>query len=541
MRTFRVKQQARPIRYAYLVNSLADVLKAVDFLSNCWGGSLSSIVPIPKETTNRKSFTDFLERNRPDLVAHNESILPSWLVNDLSTYPIQYFPLTGKDVVDRFASENIPILYRERLFPHINTVHPLEYDNQLPKIDHIILLACNYIRSTTTNQQKSHTQRRYRRYLDHAILSAASTSIRNKTCRGLSISVGSSLPLDGNDFLFLYLYEGEEDLLCFSSFWNDSFMDSENKLLLSREDFRTDINYTIDQVLKYYRKIKYLRVITSLAGAEAIHLYQELQQVVSRVRSDVAVDILLDANAYNQSIGTAVFGHPKYTVHSTAEEHIELTPPIPSNYVNTAYAFAVDVELNVDDNDVGVPYTRTSSNILTFGHAVIEKYKYDMEILEKLYSSTFRLIPSEHGFSFIASHLLDSKAPSYTPCSVPPPKQFFGTYLRLNGMSIKPNPAAQYTGAVLRRLQSEGNHLQNLDILKCLVSPRGEERDRSWRQIIADYKKLFRTDATSSDIQHCLLALIKTKLVTRRQFIECPSCLMEYGTHFMKAMSLLSA
>jgi len=555
-----LKLKPRPLRLAYLTNSVTDLTNAVTLYTHLWGGFSNAIFPVPNniEQSNRLQYA--LHSINPDYIFLPEEKLSNNINEALNQLPSCCLQFSSErieaiaSISDHLSCFPVKTLNSSSLreFPHIIRTLNSTYRDPLHN-NNFRLISNDSSFASETFLQFGKPSSPYQGYL-RAHLNAQSISITSietflKTSLLAAvgrlkspISITKTEITNTESFLGrgiqnhekvcnLFLYKSD-DLHIAASFWNSRRLDIgySNKLILPKEDFIEDLEDCISLLSSFFPSMRQLQIYVESSNDYAVALMNNIQIIFSRLERNIFVRLFHQDFGFVVQSGKVYSGKPIITTReiSSLDKSIRFSPVIPSGHENSSCAFGYDAEIEFSSGkSFSMPFMQFSAVLLSNQIEQVEYSENSKSSLSKdgQPQKTQPVRSADKGVTGIA--VSNEECRIYFPES----EEIIMRWLKSSGFLFKPNDHTRYAQGFIKRFGGfdKTRHLINsggTKIFIALGSDRARKCGFKHSEIVGfltDSFKLSRGD-TKNIVNQNLPKLLETGLIYRGYPLKCSSC-----------------
>ena len=555
-----LKLKPRPLRFAYLANSVTDLTNAVTLYTHLWGGFSNAIFPVPNniEQSNRLQYA--LHSINPDYIFLPEEELPNNINKALNQLPSRCLQFSSErieaiaSISDHLSCFPVETLnsYSLREFPHIIRTLNSTYRDPLHN-NNFRLISNDSSFASEIFLQFGKPSSRYQGYLrDHLNAQSISiTSIETFLKTSLLAAVGllkspisiTKTEITNTESFWgggiqnhkkvcnLFLYKSG-DLHVAASFWNSRRLDIgySNKLILPKETFIEKLEECILLLSAFFPSMRELRIYVESSNDDAVALANSIQVIFSRLERNIFIRLFHQDSGFIFQAGKVYSSKPIITTReiSPLDKSIRFSPVIPSGHENSSCAFGYDAEIEFSSGkSLSMPFMQFSAVLLS---NQIEQVEYSEKSTSSLSGDgqqrkTQPVRSADKGVTGIA--VSNEECRIYFPES----EEIIMRWLKSSGFLFKPNDHTRYAQGFIKRFGGfdKTRHLINsggTKIFIALGSDGARECGFKHSQIVGfltDKFKLSKGDAKNIVNQN-LPKLLETGLIYRGYPLKCSSC-----------------
>lgn len=555
-----LKLKPRPLRLAYLANTVKDLNNAVTLYTHLWGGISNAIFPVPKSVNQNIQLQYALRSINPDYILLPEEELPSDITEILSQLPSRCLQLSSNridaiaNITDHLSCFQVQTLnaFNLRDFPHI--IRSLQTIYREPKHNsNFFLISHDSLFDLESSLQFGIVSSRYQDYLRNH-LSARLISIKSIDMLlkvSLMATIGflkSPISLTKTEFTntessWGWDVQDHEEVynlfLCelsnvniLAGFWNSRRLDVaySNKLILPKNSFIENLEENVTLLLSFFPSMRELRIYVNLSNSDAVAFANDVYAISSRLSQSIFIRVYYQDIGFNFNPGRVYYSKPIITTReiSSSEGCIRFSSIVPSGYENSNCAFGYDAEINSSlGKSLSIPFTQDSAVLLSNGIEQVTSSESSTVSLLRDWQSlkTQPVRPADKGVTGIA--ISNEECRIYFPES----KEIITRSLKNSGFLLEPNDHTRYAQGFIKRFGGFNKtrklvKSRGVEIFVALSSTRALQCGFKHSEIVGFLAKNFnlsRNDAKKIVDQN-LPGLLEAGLIYRGYPLKCPNC-----------------
>lgn len=550
-----LKVKYRPLRFVYLVDSEADLIKATTLYTHLWGGACSAIFPVPKDDGQTLELRRALCSFNPDYIFLPEgnieccdrllNTLPSCCLS-LSTEQIEsianlagyakYFPVT---TLNSFKNLEVPHIIRILETAYLNPSNSggfcVATNESLFNVARILQFG------NPSNCYREHLMHRLdgsalhlgslEDFLKMSLLESigvfrSSISLTRRKITNWSSSLLEGFREENIKVCNLFLHESE-DVSVAASFWNSRSADFDysNKFLLPKEAFLENLENIISILSSFLPFVTELIIYVNLERKYAETLASDIYSIFERLKTEVFVEVRYQGHGFLSYPSRA---YSSDTVEMTRQilsnQSIRFSPTPPPEFRSSKCVFGYDATVEFTSGSLlEIPLDYDSSVLLSNKSESIECWEN-----RSSYTIQHKLQPVRGDRKGISGVAVDGQE---CKIQIPNSEQIITRWLREGGLSFQPTQHTRYAQGFIKRFGGfpETRRLVNSGGTKIFVAlecERSEESGFKQSQIVGFLKHRFSLSKSDAKkiVESNLLQLLAKDLVYRGYSLRCPIC-----------------